>query len=191
MTKILGATFMSAVVSMASIQTVTAQPINVPETLIYESCVSKSQSLPCDIAFSKLKTIKNPINGKNYFDDGVHFINGSLFLYPTLWVATPDLDNDGFKEIIVTVPEVFEELEGVFCKEGIQCPHYILQDRGNGKLEDYKILGPIFAYSVGLSTDERFSNYLSLRAYKDKNFSQFDVYQYDSLEDQYFNMSLK
>jgi hypothetical protein len=49
-------------------------------------------------------------------------------------------------------------------------------------------MGPIYAYFIGLSTNERFGGYRSLVAYRDTNFKTFAVYQYDKKTDKYFRI---
>lgn len=161
--------------------------------LDYNFCSSPDESPACAIALAKLKTIINPITGKAYFDDGIHYVKGKLFDYPDYQIATPDLDDDGYNEIIVTVPEWSDGTQGLFCKAENLCPFFIIQDRNLKSkkpiLKNFKAIGPIFAVGIGLSTDEKFSRYKSLRVYKDPNWENFDVYQYDSKNDEYFNIN--
>jgi len=163
------------------------------EDLNYRICINPNTSTQCFIAFHKLRTVTNPLTGDMYFHKGFHISEGDIRVYPTLHIASADLDGDGLNEIIVKIPEDDEELQGYFCKEDDQCPTYILQDRTlpgqKPSLRNFKVMGPVFAFAVGLSTDERFGNFISLRAYKDRSFSQFDVYQYDRKSDNYFNIS--
>lgn len=170
-----------------------AQHNNVGPSLRYTLCEAPSDSNACFIAFHKMRRIINPLNGKNFFDDGIHYLEtGQLFRYPTYAVAQPDLDGDGFRELI-TVPQEQEEIVGTFCKAPGVCPHFIFQDRNiSGKkpsLRNFKLLGKIDSTGVGLSTDEIVGKYRSLRAYKDLAIKKFDVYQYDSKNDEYFNIS--
>lgn len=165
------------------------------QALPYENCVSDKQSPVCKIAFLKLKTLINPITKKKFFHNGINiWDDGSLFMFPSLHVATPDLDGDGKPEIIVSVPEKSTEAFGQFCINGDQCPHFIIQDRtlpGERRvLSNFKAIGPIYAYAVALSTDERFDTFLSLRAYYDDTWQNFDAYQYDAKTDQYYNVSV-
>ncbi len=170
-----------------------AQQQEVGASLRYTLCSAPDDSNACFIAFHKMRSLTNPINGKPFFDDGIHYLEGGqLFVYPTYAVAEPDLDGDGFKELIVALHEQ-EETTGVFCPKANECPHFILQDRNiSGKrpsLRNFKILSTLYAFAVGLSTDEVVGGYRSLRAYKDSKIKDFDVYQYDRKSDEYFNIS--
>lgn len=161
--------------------------------LQYTYCTGPDQSAACFIALEKLKTIKNPLSGQNYFDDDIHYPDGSLFMYPSYNIAETDLDKDGFAEIIVVIPEPEQELQGMFCQTPIECPHYILQDRNiDGKKMSFnkiKAMGPIYAFAIGLSTDEVVGGYRSLRVYTDPKSGAFNVYQYDRKNDDYFNIT--
>lgn len=174
-------------------KTLKAQQQEVAASLRYTLCSAPSDSNACFIAFNKMRTIINPINGKTFFDDGIHFLEGGqLFMYPVYAVAQPDLDGDGFKELIA-VPHEQEETVGTFCPAADKCPHFILQDRNipgeRASLRNFKVLGTVYATAVGLSTDEVVSGYRSLRAYEDNTITTFDVYQYDRKNDEYFNIS--
>jgi hypothetical protein len=163
-------------------------------TLEYDKCFGRTQSAACLIAFEKIKTLINPGTGERYFHDGIHITDdGDLFMFPMIYVATPDLDGDGAPEIIAGVPEQNDETVGSYCLIGDACPWFVIQDRtlpGEKRtLSNFKAFDPIFAYSVALSTDERFDNFRSLRAYKDGSWRRFDVYQYDGQTDQYYNIS--
>lgn len=151
-------------------------------------------SLTCYIGFLRLRSLKNPLSGKQFFENGIHYENGKLFMYPDIHVATTDLDNDGFDEIIVTVSEPDEEFKGLFCEPEYMCPHYILQDRNfpgeKRRLSRFKVMGPIYTIGLGLSTDEVVGGYRSFRAYTDLKLKKFDVYQYDKKNDNYYNVSL-
>lgn len=135
----------------------------------------------------------NPLSGKRFFEDGLHFENEKLFMYPSFHVATPDLDNDGYQEIVIALSDPELGFEGMFCKKGRTCLHYILQDRNlpneKKRLSRFTVLGPIYTTGLGLSTDEVVGGYRSLRAYTDRNFTKFSVYQYDRKNDNYFNVS--
>lgn len=166
---------------------------NKSHALQYTYCTGPDQSAACYIALEKLRTIKNPISGKKFFDDDIHYVDGELFMYPAYNVAQTDLDKDGYAEIIVTIPEPEAELQGTFCKTPIECPHYILQDRNIGgkkmQLKNIKAMGPIYAFAIGLSTDEVVGGYKSLRVYTDPKIGTFNVYQYDRKNDDYFNIT--
>lgn len=135
------------------------------------------------------------MKGKVFFDDDHHFIKGKLFLFPTYYVAEADLDNDGFDEIIATIPEPEEEMEGWFCKKNQDCPHFIFQDRNtdakNLSMKNVKTFGPIYSYGIGLSTDEKVDGFWSLRSYRDNEQSKFHVYQYDGKTDEYYNITAR
>jgi hypothetical protein len=170
-----------------------AQKNNVGKALSYTLCNGPDESNACFIGFHKMSRLKNPLNGKLFFRDGIHYLdNGQLFMYPTFAVAQPDLDGDGFKELIV-VPHDQEKTVGTFCKELGLCPHFVLQDRNiegeKPSLRNFKVLGAVYSYGVGLSTDEVVGGYRSLRAYTDPQIKNFDVFQYDRKSDQYFNIS--
>ncbi|HPF78730.1 MAG TPA: hypothetical protein PLF01_05480 [Alphaproteobacteria bacterium] len=161
--------------------------------LEYTHCNDPKESLVCYIALEKLRTIDNPLTGKKFFDDGIHYEGSILFIYPDLHIAVSDLDDDGYNEIIVKVPELDELITGLFCKPVDQCPHFIIQDRNVGEtsnLENFRAMGPIYTYGIGLSTDEVVNGYRSLRAYKDNKIKDFNVYQYDKKSDDYFNVSI-
>lgn len=163
------------------------------QALSYKHCNDPSQSPSCFIALAKLRTLTNPLTGKKFFDDGLHYIDGKVFIYPDLHIAEADLDNDGFKELIVKVPELADQLEGYFCKANYKCPHYIFQDRNTSKkpsLKKIKVLSaPIYTVAIGLSTDEVVGGFRSLRIYKDTKIKKFSVYQYDKKNDRYFEIS--
>ncbi|HPD83232.1 MAG: hypothetical protein R3D88_01550 [Alphaproteobacteria bacterium] len=165
------------------------------DALRYDVCVNPQQSLPCAVAFEKLRATKNPINKKNYFDDEVHIKNDKLLSFPTYYIAQPDLDHDGVKEIIVALLEDNKDSEGLFCKSKYECPHFIIQDRNvnheKPRLKYYATLGAPFAYGIGLSTDERVNGYQSLRIYTSDTATTFDVYQYDKKDDQYYKINGK
>ncbi len=166
--------------------------ISSAHALSYTYCSAPDQSTACFIALEKLKTIKNPLSGKNFFDDGLHYTDGEVFIYPDLHIAETDLDGDGFKEIIVKPPELKEQLEGYFCKPNYICPHFILQDRNTrnkSSIKNIKAMGPIYTFAIGLSTDERVGGFKSLRAYTDTKVKEFNVYQYDKKADDYFNVT--
>ncbi|MEM6812011.1 MAG: hypothetical protein AAF549_06045 [Pseudomonadota bacterium] len=164
------------------------------EVLQYKTCFSATEDPVCFIAFEKLQSIINPITKERYYHNGLHIVEGKVFRYPMFYVATTDLDGDGKSEIIASVQEETDEIAGQFCPQTDICPHYIIQDRTlpdqNRTVNSLKAIGPIFAYAIAPSTDERFDNFLSLRAYPDNSWQTFDVYQYDGDEDQYFNMSV-
>lgn len=164
------------------------------QSVDYIQCDSPRDSSSCYIAFQKLITIRNPISNKVYFDDGYHFYEGQLILFPDYSVAEEDLDGDGFKEIIVTIPETDEYTNGYFCKEnGLKCPYFIFQDRNTDasklSMKNVKTFGPIYSYGIGLSTDEKFGGFKSLLSYQDQNYEKFQVYQYDKKTDDYFNVT--
>ncbi len=163
------------------------------QSVVYKNCISAQQSAECLIAFEKLKTLINPITKEKFFHDGQHVLSdGSTHVFPILEVASPDIDEDGIPELIVRIPDYIEEVEGQFCLPQDQCPHYIIQDRTiageKTTVNSYKAIGPIFAYSVALSTDEVVDNFKSLRVYYDGTWQNFDAYQYDVSTDSYFNM---
>lgn len=172
-----------------------AKAQEVKQKLTYQKCDNPNQSPACLVALEKLKTLTNPIDNKKFFDNGLHYYNGELFLYPDLDVAMIDLDGDGLDEIIVKIPENVETIEGYFCQENFQCPHYILQDRNlHGRkiqLGNIRAMGPIYAQAIGLSTDEKINRFKSLRAYTDYPSRAFDTYQYDRRSDNYFSVNLK
>jgi len=162
--------------------------------LQYQTCFSAQQSPVCLIAFEKLQTLQNPITKQRFFHNGVNITqDNKLFLYPMLYVATPDIDKDGNPEIIVGIPESTQEVEGEFCLPPNQCPHYIIQDRSlpdqKRSVSTYKAIGPIYASSIALSTNEVIDNFKSLRAYYTPTWEKFDVFQYDKDTDTYYNMS--
>ena len=162
--------------------------------LQYRTCLSPDDGAACQIAYAKIRTLENLITKTKYFHDGIHINSkGAWLLYPLLYVATPDLDGDGRAELIALLPEATEELDGQFCPLRGQCPNFIFQDRtlrGQKRtLKNFKAFDIIYAYALGLSTDEVVGNYRSLRAYFDKTYRAFDVYQYDARDDQYYNIS--
>ena len=164
------------------------------QALEYQTCISAEQSAACLIAFEKIQTQINPITKERYFHNDIHIRNSKdLIRFPLLYIATPDLDSDGSPELIVSVPEETHDEFGMFCIEVTQCPHFIIQDRvldGETRtLSSYKAIGPIYTYALALSTDEVVDNYKSLRAYFDKTWQEFNVYQYDKSADNYFNVS--
>lgn len=166
---------------------------NSANALPYKTCLTPKQSSACLIAYEKIKTLINPITKKKFFDDGVHIDNKKIFMYPVLHVATPDIDGDGKLELIVSIPEKSEEIQGLYCQSNQICPHFIIQDRTlpgqKRKVSSYKAIGPIYSFALALSTDESFDNYKSLRSYYDSSWQRFDVYQYDTKTDNYYNMS--
>ena len=170
-------------------------PLSVAKAdVIYTLCETPRDSSSCYIAFQKLITIRNPILNKVYFDDGYHFNHGKLTLFPEYSIAEEDLDGDGFKEIIATIPENDEYVDGYFCKEsGQKCPYFIFQDRNTDpsklSMKNVKTFGPIYSYGIGLSTDEKFGGFKSLLSYQDINYETFQVYQYDKQTDEYFNVT--
>ena len=169
-------------------------PVKEAFALRYTMCFTPRDTSSCYIAFQKLLTIENPMNaGKVYFDDGRHFINGELFMFPTYYIAESDLDNDGFKEIIATVPEPEDEMRGWFCKAEYECPHFIFQDRNtdpnNLSMKNIKTFGPYFSYGLAPSTDERIDGFLSLRSYRDIKQEEYEVLQYDKKTDGYYNIT--
>ncbi len=164
-------------------------------SLRYTICKAPDESNQCFIAFHKMRSMKNPMTGKLFFDNGLHFTEtGQLFMYPTYAYAEPDLDGDGFKELIIVPKEAYKE-EGMFCKTPDLCPHFILQDRNiagqKPSLKNFKVLGAVYTYGIGLSTDEMIGGYRSLRAYTNQEITKYDVHQYDRKSDQYFNISIK
>lgn len=166
---------------------------SVGASLSYTMCTGPDDSSTCSVAFQKMRQLKNPITGKIFFDNDVHYMsNGQLFMYPSFAVAQADLDGDGFKEIITVPKESYQE-QGLFCQKSEFCPHYILQDRNppNQKptLKNIRAIGPIYTYGIGLSTDEIIGGHRSLRAYTNKEITEFDVYQYDRKTDDYYNIS--
>lgn len=162
--------------------------------LTYNQCYTPKDSTACFISYQKLLSMDNPLTGQQFFNDGRHYVNGQLFMYPTYYIAQTDLDKDGFMEIIVTVPETEDEQKGWFCKEHKICVHYILQDRNTNpkrpSLKNFKVMGPIYAFGIAPSTDEIVDGYKSLRVYKDIYQKKFDVFQYDKKTDNYFNISM-
>lgn len=160
----------------------------------YSFCATPESSPQCSIAFQKLRTLINKKSGKIFFDDDIHFNrDGSLFLYPSYYVAAVDIDMDRYNEVIVTVPDMVERMPEAYCYKGHLCPHYILQDRNipgeTPTLEHIKAFGPFFTSGIGLSTDEVFGGFRSLRVYTDAQRTIFDVYQYDQKTDTYYNIS--
>ena len=165
---------------------------NPAHALQYNLCKSPKQSLPCAVAFEKLRITDNKITKKKFFDDGVHIKNNKLLIMPQIHVATADLDKDGYQEIIVALSEGTGKSKGLFCKSKTQCPHFIIQDRNpdpkKPKLRYYQQIGFSYAYGIGLSTNEKLGNYQSLRVYKSNKSSQFNTYQYDKKTDQYYDL---
>ena len=159
--------------------------------LQYDLCKSPNQSLSCAVAFEKLRTMKNPINNKNFFDDGVHIKGNKLLKLPNYHIAQPDLDKDGVPEIIVALSED-KKSKNLFCKTKFECPHFVIQNRNPNlkkpRLRHYQALNVINAYGIGLSTDEIIGGYQSLRVYKGTRSSQFNTYQYDKKTDQYHDL---
>lgn len=164
------------------------------QTVNYRYCNTDGKPAACDIALAKLHTLPNPLKDHNLFDNGLNFVDGKLFAYPDFYVAEVDLDGDGFNEIIAKIPDFDELMTGYYCKPGGLCLHYILQDRNvdgqNPRLDRIKAIGPIFAYSIGLSTDEVVDGYRSLRVYQDSSWQNFDVFQYDKATDDYHNVTV-
>ena len=160
--------------------------------LTYRLCKSPQQSMSCAVAFEKSRTFKNPLNQKKFFDDGIHIEGNKLKLMPALYVAQPDLDKDGVNEIIVALSEAKEASKGLFCQSEYKCPHFIIQNRNpdldKPKLRYFTLIGAAYANGIGLSTDERISNYQSLRVYKTNSSNVFHVYQYDKKTDKYQNL---
>ena len=165
----------------------------VPKTTEYRPCKTSNKPPACNIALAKLVTLKNPLKPHNFFDNGLHIVEGKIFAYPDFFVAETDIDGDGFNEIIVKILEVDELMIGHYCKPNDQCLHYILQDRNldakKPLVKNIRAFGPYFVYSIGLSTDEIFGGYRSLRLYKDETWKNYDVYQYDKKTDDYYNVS--
>jgi hypothetical protein len=163
------------------------------QALQYVTCQAPSESSACLIAFEVLKTKENPITGERFFQNGYHIRDGETVNFPKLYLATPDINDDKTPEIFVIIPEDNDALRGTICRANNQCPHFIIQDRAlpgeKRTVNTYRAIGPIYSYAVALSTDESFDNFRSLRAYKDGTWQRFDVYQYDSATDQYYNMS--
>lgn len=173
-------------------------PAHTARALDYNLCGSADDSAACKIAYLKIKTLPNPLDkNKTYFDDGIHIINGKLFMFPDIHVALTDLDGDGRNELIARIDDSAEEGKGLFCKYAANdtplCPNYIIQDRNlpeaKRSLRAFKAFGPIFSTGIGLSTDERVSGFTSLRAYQDVGYKQFNVMQYDLKSDKYFDIS--
>ena len=160
----------------------------------YIFCSTPQQSTSCNIAYKKIRSMTNPRKNKRFFDNGIYFNNdGSVFVYPQFHIAKADLDGDSFNEIIIALSDFSEEAAGYVCREDNLCMHYILQDRNipgeEASLSRIKAFGPIYSTAIGLSTDEKVGRYRSLRGYTDKEFKNFDVYQYDPKNDAYFNVS--
>jgi hypothetical protein len=168
-------------------------PIKDASALDYTRCLQPKDSSACYIAYQKLISMKNPITKKTYFDDGYHSPNGYIEVFPFFNVAEADLDGDGFTEVIAALSEDRDLTEGLFCKNDFDCPHYIFQDRNidpkNLSMKNIKVFGPIFSYGIGLSTDEIIDGFRSLRSYRDYEYKEFDVYQYDKKTDEYYNVS--
>jgi hypothetical protein len=116
--------------------------------------------------------------------------------FPALYVAEADIDGDGYNEIFAKLTEATEEEDGLYCiknKLGVQeCPHFVIQDRNiagdENKLENFKVMGPIYGYFVGLTINDRFGKYSSLVAYKDTQFKTYSLWQYDRKTDKYYNV---
>ncbi len=170
------------------------------QTLDYYYC-NGPQEPSCILAFQKIAQLRNPMSKEKnrFFNNGIHNMTtqeGELIAFPAIYVTETDIDRDGYNEIIAKVTEATEEEEGLFCPEtkaGVkQCPHFIIQDRNisgeESNLKNFRIMGPIYAYFIGLSTNERFGGYRSLVAYRDTNFKTFAVYQYDKKTDKYFRI---
>lgn len=160
----------------------------------YVFCSAPQQSPTCNIAYNKIRSMTNPRTNKRFFDNDVYFNkDGSVFAYPEFHVARADLDKDSFNEIIIALYDFSEEAAGYVCREDDLCMHYIFQDRNipgeKASLSRIKAFGPIYTTGIGLSTDEMVKGYRSLRVYTDKEFKNFDVYQYDPKNDAYFNVS--
>ena len=151
--------------------------------------------MECAVGFEKLRTIKNPINGKKFFDDEVHIKDAKIANMPIYYIAKPDLDLDGIREIIVYLSEDSKASKGLFCKSKHLCPHFVIQDRNTNpekpQLRYFSLIGVSYANGIGLSTDEKVGCYKSLRVYKSGNVNNFDVYQYDKKDDRYYNVSGK
>lgn len=160
--------------------------------LKYELCKSPQQSMPCAVAFEKLRTYKNPLTSTNFFEDGVHIKDDKLLVMPAIYIAQPDLDKDGYKETIVALSETQPESEGLLCQSKLKCPHFILQNRNpepdKPKLRYYSLIGAAYAYGIGLSTDESLGGYKSLRVYKTNEPTAFNTYQYDKKTDKYYDL---
>ncbi len=160
--------------------------------LRYELCKSPQQSMPCAVAFEKLRTYKNPLTKTKFFEDGVHIKDDKLMVMPAIYIAQPDLDEDGYQETIVTLSEGKPESEGLFCQSKLKCPHFILQNRNpepdKPKLRYYSLIGAAYAYGIGLSTDESLGGYKSLRVYKTNQPTAFNTYQYDKKTDKYYDL---
>ncbi len=168
------------------------------EALDYNLCGSPDDTAACKIAYFKLKTLPNPLEkDKAYFDDGLHIVNGKLFLFPDIHTALADLDGDGRNELIARIDDSAEEGKGLFCKytqdDTPLCPNFIIQDRNlpdaKRSLKAFKAFGPIYSTGIGLSTDERVSGFMSLRAYQNIDYTQYNVMQYDLKSDEYFNIT--
>jgi hypothetical protein len=162
------------------------------QALTYKLCKSPQQSMSCAVAFEKSRTFKNPLSKQKFFEDGVHIKGNKLKLMPALYVAQPDLDKDGVKEIIVALTEEKEGSKGLFCQSTYKCPHFIIQNRNpdlnKPRLKYFSLIGAAYANGIGLSTDEKIDNYLSLRVYKSNSTKQFHVYQYDQKTDKYHDL---
>jgi hypothetical protein len=163
--------------------------------LKYSLCKSPKQSLPCAVAFEKLRVIDNPITKKKFFDDGVHIKNNKLLIMPTIHVATPDLDNDGYPEIIIALSEDNPKSKDLFCQSDFKCPHFVIQDRNpdpkKPRLRHYSAIASIYAYGVAPSTNEKINGYQSLVAYKTNRTSNYNIYQYDKKTDKYYDLGLR
>lgn len=170
-----------------------AQISKIPAVTQYVPCNVDNKPPACAIAFAKLRTLKNPLKPHNIFENGLNIVEGQIFAYPDFYIAETDIDGDGYNEIIVKILEEDELMVGQYCKAVEQCLHYIFQDRNLGtrksSLKNIRAFGPFFIYSIGLSTDEIFGGFRSLRFYKDSSWQNFDVYQYDKKTDDYYNIS--
>ncbi len=160
--------------------------------LQYQICKSPQQSMPCAVAFEKLRTYKNPITKEKFFEDEVHIKGNKLLTMPALYVANPDLDKDGVKEIIIALSEAKPESKGLFCQSKFKCPHFVIQNRNvdlnKPRLRYYSLIGATYAHGIGLSTDEALGGYQSLRVYKNNSPNAFHTYQYDKETDKYHDL---
>lgn len=165
----------------------------VPKNTVYRPCNVDNKPPACNIAFAKLQSMKNPLKPHNFFHSGLHIVEGKIFAYPDFFIAETDIDGDGFNEIIVKIPDFDELMTGHYCKADNQCVHYIFQDRNistdKPSLRNIRAFGPYYVYSIGLSTNEVFGGYRSLRMYKDDSWKKYDVYQYDKKTDDYYNVT--
>lgn len=163
------------------------------QALQYQLCKSPKQSMSCAVAFEKLRTYKNPVTKKLFFEDDIHIKGNELMVMPAIYVAQPDLDKDGIKEIIVALSEAKPESKGLFCQSKFKCPHFIIQDRNidpkKPRLRYFSLIGATYANAIGISTDEALGGYQSLRVYKTNNVKIFNTYHYDKKTDKYYNLS--